>query len=156
MQVNRLSHEIKLIARVFGRKGMGLFLTGVFSSFILSGVEYSYAVFLMVFSFTLGFVAYPDLPSWLPFDVRQLSPLSMWAGLFVVGIAQATAQVATYQSKIMFTELMHARFRMALGYAMLKRERGEPFLSARSIFIWLSASPRRLHSFSMGPNSSLS
>ncbi len=117
---------LRLVAQLCGRKGLALFAVGAASSFVLSGVEYSYAVFLMVFAFTLGFVAHTDLPAWLPFDVRLLSPAAIWAGLLAVGIAQAAAQVVTYQTKIMFTELIHARLRMALGYCLLKRENGRP------------------------------
>jgi ABC-type multidrug transport system fused ATPase/permease subunit len=106
-----------------GGTGAVLFCAGVLSSFLLSAVEYGIALFLMLFFFSLGFVKNTQLPPWFPLDVRTLSPLMIWGGLFLIVVAKAAGEIVMYQSKIVFTERLHARLRMVLGYRMLKEER---------------------------------
>jgi len=110
------------VGRLLGRKGAVMASVSVASSFALSVVEYGIAVFLMLFLFSLGFVAHYELPSWFPFDPRALSPAVIWVSLFLIVIVQAGARIGAYQSKIILTELVNARLKMVLGYTMLKRE----------------------------------
>jgi ABC-type multidrug transport system fused ATPase/permease subunit len=107
---------------VLGRTGAVLFGIGIVSSFILSVIEYCIAIFLMLFLVTLGFVNPSQLPSWLPLKILTFSPFSIWGGLFLVIVVRAAGEIITYQSKIMLTEIVHARMRMILGYQLLMQE----------------------------------
>ena len=104
---------------VLGRTGTVLFGIGIVSSFALAIIEYCIAIFLMLFLVALGFVNPSKLPSWLPLKIFTFSPFSIWGGLFLVIVMRAAGEIITYQSKIMFTEIVHARLRMILGYQLL-------------------------------------
>ncbi len=89
-------------------------------SFLLAGIEYCLAAFLLVFLFSLKLIDTPQIPSWLPFDIRGLSAASVWGTLLLIGVLQALFQIVVYQSKIMLTEGAHARMRMVLAYRVLR------------------------------------
>ena len=109
-------------ARVVGRIGCGLFLIGILASLALSGIEYAVAIFLIVFLFTLGFVDFAALPHWLPFDVRALSPVTIWLSLLLIMVLRGGMQMISYQSRILLTERTHSRLRMVLGYLVFMKE----------------------------------
>ena len=133
----RLRGTARDVLSLLGRTGVVLFCVGVISSLLLSLVEYGIALFLMLFFFTLGFVNKTQLPSWFPFDVRTVSPLMIWGGLFIIVVAKAAGEIVTYQAKATFAERVHARLRMLLGYRMLKQERGHamPPLSEVNLYM---------------------
>ena len=109
-------------SRVIGRIGCGLYLISILASLALSGIEYAVAIFLMVFLFTLGFVDFAALPPWLPFDVRALSPVTIWFSLLLIMALRGGLQMISYQSRILLTERTHSRLRMVLGYLIFMKE----------------------------------
>jgi ABC-type multidrug transport system fused ATPase/permease subunit len=109
-------------SRVIGRIGCGLYLLSILASLALSGIEYAVAIFLMVFLFTLGFVDFAALPSWLPFDVRALSPVTIWLSLLLIMVLRGGLQMISYQSRILLTERTQSRLRMVLGYLIFMKE----------------------------------
>ena len=123
---------------VIGRTGTVLFGVGIASSILLSVIEYGIAIFLMLFLFTLGFVNSTQLPSWLPFNVLSLSPFAIWGGLFLIVVVRAAGEIIAYQSKIILTELVHARMRMILGYQLLKQENRSSFLPLSQINFYMT------------------
>ncbi|MEJ2040576.1 MAG: ATP-binding cassette domain-containing protein, partial [Desulfosarcinaceae bacterium] len=86
------------------------------------GIEYAVAIFLIVFLFTLGFVDFAALPHWLPFDVRALSPVTIWLSLLLIMVLRGGMQMISYQSRILLTERTHSRLRMVLGYLVFMKE----------------------------------
>ena len=109
-------------SRVIGRIGCGLYLVCILASLALSGIEYAVAIFLMVFLFTLGFVDFAALPTWLPFDVRALSPAAIWLSLLLIMMLRGGLQMISYQSRILLTERTQSRLRMVLGYLIFMKE----------------------------------
>jgi ABC-type multidrug transport system fused ATPase/permease subunit len=134
---DRLRRTARDVLSFLGAKGVVLFCVGAISSLLLSLVEYGIALFLMLFFFTLGFVKNTQLPSWFPVDVRTLSPLMIWGGLFVIVAAKAAGEIVTYQSRVVLAETVQARLRMVLGYRMLKQKRGHamPPLSEVNLYM---------------------
>lgn len=114
--------HIKRTLRIFGRIGCGLFLLNILASVALSIIEYGVAIFLMVFLFTLGFVEFATLPTWLPFDVRNLPAAAIWLSLFVIMVLRGGLQMLSYQSRILLTERTQLRLRMVLGYMVFMKE----------------------------------
>jgi len=136
-----LKHQpgsLRKIMTVIGRTGAVLFGVGIASSLVLSVIEYGIAIFLMLFLFTLGFVNHSQLPSWLPFDILSLPPIAIWGGLFLIVVVRAAGEIVAYQSKIMLTELVHARMRMILGYQLLKQEDRSSFLPLSRINLYMT------------------
>lgn len=115
----------KTIIPFIGVKGFCLLGISISASIVLSFIEYLVAAFLLIFLFTFGFIDDSQLPLWLPIDIRTVSPSIIWGGLFVVVAMRALFQIITYQSKIMFSEGVHARFRMALCYKMLMERKNK-------------------------------
>jgi hypothetical protein len=111
---------VKKLCVVLGRKGLTLFGIGLIASLVQGIVEYSIAIFFMLFLFTMGFVNPSHLPSWLPLNFLTTSPFTIWGGLFLIVLIKAVSEIITYQSKIVLTELVYARLRMLLGYQILK------------------------------------
>jgi ABC-type multidrug transport system fused ATPase/permease subunit len=109
-------------ARIIGRIGCGLYLLSILASLALSAIEYAIAIFLMVFLFTLGFVDFATLPTWLPFDVRTLSPATIWFSLLLIMVLRGGLQMISYQSRILLTERTQSRLRMVLGYLIFMKE----------------------------------
>lgn len=115
---------IKRIIHFIGTKGSVFFCISIFSSAIISVIEYAVAIFLMILLFSFGFINFNQLPVWLPFDVRNISPIFLWASLFIIALLRAIVYITTYQAKIMFTEGTHSRFRLILAYKMLISGKG--------------------------------
>ena len=107
---------------LIGRIGCGLYLLSILASLALSVIEYSVAIFLMVFLFTLGFVDFSSLPGWLPFDVRTLSPFTIWIFLFLIMALRGGLQIINYQSRILLTERTQSRLRLVLGYMIFMKQ----------------------------------
>jgi len=112
--------QLRNILLFLRRDGVVLCILGWTFSFLLAGIEYCLAAFLLVFLFTLKIIDTPQIPSWIPFDLRSLSAAAVWGTLLLVGILQALFQIVVYQSKIMLTEGAHARMRMVLAYRILR------------------------------------
>ena len=110
------------VLRLLGRRGLGLYAVGVAASLVLSIIEYMVAFFLVAFLCSLGFADPAQLPGWWPLNVAAFSSIGTWLLLLTVGVFQAGAQVASYQSKILLTERVNARLKMLLGYIILKQE----------------------------------
>lgn len=107
---------------LMGRRGLNLLGLSILGSFALSIVEYGIALFLVVFLCSLGFVDPARLPSWWPFPTTAFASWAVWLMLLAVGLMQAGARILTSQSKILLSELLNARFKMLLGYIILKQE----------------------------------
>lgn len=133
-------------SRVIGRIGCGLYLIGILASLALSGIEYAVAIFLMVFLFTLGFVDFAALPPWLPFDVRVLSPVTIWFVLLLIMVLRGSLQMISYQSRILLTERTQSRLRMVLGYLIFMKE-GSMQMPLSSINLYFSEFFPRAASF---------
>jgi ABC-type multidrug transport system fused ATPase/permease subunit len=117
-----MNPDNQAVFRLLGRHGVGLYAVGMISSLVLSMTEYVIAFFLVAFLFSLGFTTEAHLPAWWPIQVQTFSSLGTWALLLAVGVLRAAAQVASYHSKMMLTERTNARFKMLLGYIILKQE----------------------------------
>ncbi len=122
---------------LLGKSGTLLFGVGLLFSFLLSGIEYCIALFLMVFLFSLGFVDYFQLPSWLPFDVRSSSPLFIWTLLLLIGVMQAVCKIVNNQTRVMLTERTQARMRMVLGYKILKN-RSNSYMALSKVNLYMA------------------
>jgi len=108
--------------RLLGRRGLILLGLSILGSFILSIVEYGIALFLVVFLCSLGFIDPTRLPSWWPFPSTAFASWAAWLAMLAVGLLQAGARILMYQSKILLAERLNARFKMLLGYIILKQE----------------------------------
>ena len=119
LSLNTMNRRLHRALRFIGGRGVLLFCVGVASALLLSLVELALAVFLMVFLYTLKFIGWSQLPGWLPLDAKDLSPLTIWISLLVIGVVQAVSLVIHYEAKELLTEGVHARLRLVLGYRVL-------------------------------------
>ena len=123
------------VLRFIGGRGVLLFSVGVASALLLSLVELALAVFLMVFLYTLKFIEWSQLPGWLPLNAKDLSPLTIWISLLLIGVVQAVSLVIHYEAKELLTEGVHARMRLVLGYrALLSRNTRSLSLSEMNLY----------------------
>ncbi len=107
---------------LLGRRGLILLELSVLGAFLLSIVEYGIALFFVVFLCSLGFIDPSRLPSWWPFPPAAFAGWAVWLAMLAVGLAQAGARILMYQSKILLAESLNAKFKMLLGYIILKQE----------------------------------
>jgi len=118
-----IARRVRLIQCLVGGRGLLLFLLGTVAALALSLIECAIAFFLVTFLCSLGFADASRLPAWWPLDPNAFSSMGIWLLMLGVAIGQAAGRVSVYQSKILFTERVHARLRLLLGYLILKKER---------------------------------
>lgn len=117
-----MSRGVRPVLRILGRRGLVLYAVGVAAALAVSLIEYLVAFFLVAFLCSLGFADPAQLPDWWPLDVTAFSSAGTWLMLLAIGVLQGAAHIAMFQSKIMLTERVNARFKMLLGYIILKQE----------------------------------
>jgi len=93
------------------------------SSLLLAGTEYMIAILMIAFLFTFKLVEPSQVPSWLFFDVRAMSPTMIWALLLLVGVVRAGSQLVSRHTGHVVLEFVRARLKMIQGYQMLIMEK---------------------------------
>jgi len=111
------------VRRLLGGRGTLWIGIGMFSSFILAGTEYIIALLIVVFLFTFRLVDSSQIPSWLFFDVKTISPTIIWLILLTVGVLRAVAELISRQTSHVILEFVQARLKMIQGYQMLIAEK---------------------------------
>jgi len=98
------------------------------SSLLLAGTEYVIAILIIAFLFTFKLVESSQVPSWLFFDARIMSPTMIWVLLLLVGVVRAGSQLVSRHTGHVVLEFVRARLKIIQGYQMLimEKEHGIP------------------------------
>ena len=115
--------RLRLLSGFLGRRRVALFGVGQLSSLFLAGVEYCFAILLLLFLYAIGLVNASALPRSVPVNLAPTTLTSICTVFLVVALLQAIFKVILFQTKIMFTEGAHARMSTLLGYLMLRPSR---------------------------------
>lgn len=122
-QTNIFLGYFKNLGKLLSLKGLALIGIRLASALVLAGAEYLIAIWIIVFLFILKIAAPSRLPSWIFFDIKTLSPVTVFLVLILVGVLRAACQISSKQSGHALLELVRARLYMIQGYHMLMMDR---------------------------------